>query len=130
MSLHTQAGFADFVTGLPAVTLSEQWESLVAKVGGKVFALVGSLGLGAGHVVFKVPEETFEILTVETGIVQAPYFAKRQWVSVAPGALEDEVVRAYIARSHRIIAGKLTRKSRIELGLEAYLSAEASGSTA
>ncbi|KKB06983.1 hypothetical protein VE25_20250 [Devosia geojensis] len=126
MSLHTRAGFTDFVTGLPGVTVHEQWESLVAKVGGKAFALLGD---GSWQVVFKVPEETFEILTTQEGVVQAAYFAKRQWVSVERGALDDEALKAYVARSHRTIAGKLTRKIQAELGLEAYL-AEASGRTA
>jgi Uncharacterized protein conserved in bacteria len=127
MSLHTRAGFADFVTSLPGVTVDEQWESLVAKVGGKVFALIGD---GSWQVVFKVPEETFEILTSQEGVAQAAYFAKRQWVSVETGALDDEALKLYIARSHRTIAAKLTRKARVELGLEAYLAEAASGSTA
>jgi predicted DNA-binding protein (MmcQ/YjbR family) len=37
----TRAAFEKFVTSLPAVTLLEQWDSIVAKVGGKVFALTG-----------------------------------------------------------------------------------------
>jgi predicted DNA-binding protein (MmcQ/YjbR family) len=127
MSLHTRAGFADFATSLPGVTVHEQWESLVAKVGGKVFALMGD---SAWQVVFKVPEDSFDILTTQEGVAQAAYFAKRQWVSVERGALDDAALKAYIARSHRIIAGKLTRKARAELGLETYLAEEATGSTA
>ncbi|RYG87793.1 MAG: MmcQ/YjbR family DNA-binding protein, partial [Alphaproteobacteria bacterium] len=41
MSLHQRDGFAAFVGGLKATTLSEQGEALVAKVGGKVFCLLG-----------------------------------------------------------------------------------------
>ena len=47
----TRAAFARAVSTLPGVTLHEQWDSLVAKVGGKVFALVGADG---GSIVFKV----------------------------------------------------------------------------
>lgn len=126
MSLSVQTAFIDYVTSLPAVTVHEQWGSHVAKVGGKVFALIGAGGSPAA-IDFKVPETSFEILTSQEGIGQAPYFAKRHWVSVAPGALDDAALKAYIAQAHRMVAGALTRKAKAELRLEAYLS---SGATA
>jgi predicted DNA-binding protein (MmcQ/YjbR family) len=115
MSLHAVRSFTRYVGTLPAATLVEQWGSHVAKVGGKVFALLSEDGT---HIAFKVTEMSFEGLTTLEGIGQAPYFAKRQWVTVARGAaLSDADLRAYIAASHRMIAGKLTRKLRAELGL-------------
>ena len=117
MSLHGSKAFRKYVATLPAATLAEQWESHVAKVGGKVFALCGRDG---DHVTFKVTELSFEALTGIDGVGQAPYFAKRAWVSVARGAaLSDADLKAYIAASHRMIASKLTRRARAELGLEA-----------
>lgn len=116
MTLHTARAFRKYVSSLPAVTLVEQWGSHVAKVGGKVFALCGQDG---GHLTFKVTELSFEALTGIEGVGQAPYFAKRAWVSVAKGAeLSDADLRAYLAASHRMIAQKLTRKTRAELGLD------------
>ncbi len=114
MSLHQRAGFTAFTTGLAGVTLHEQWESLVAKVGGKVFCLLGD---HTGDVVFKVSEIAFDGLVELEGIGQAAYFAKRQWVRVPPGALDGALLEAYIRESHRLIAGKLTRKLRAELGV-------------
>lgn len=115
MAVHSVKAFDKYVSGLKAVTLVEQWESHVAKVGGKVFALCGDDG---SHITFKVGEMSFEGLTSIEGITQAPYFAKRQWVSVSKGtALSDADLRAYIAASHEMVAGKLTRKLRAELGL-------------
>lgn len=114
MSLTSRAGFERFVSGLPGTSLVEQWESVVAKVGGKVFCLFGPKD---GSITFKVSETSFEGLTASPGIGQAPYFAKGQWVNVARGALEDETLRAYLAEAHRIIAAKLTRKARAEFGL-------------
>ena len=114
MSLHDRQRFAAFATGLPAATLVEQWESLVAKVGGKVFCLRGEQ---SGDIVFKVSEMSFDGLTDLEGIGQAGYFAKRQWVRVEPGALEDGLLEGYIRQSHQIIASKLTRRIRAELGL-------------
>jgi predicted DNA-binding protein (MmcQ/YjbR family) len=115
LSLHGVKAFSKFVLGLPAVTMVEQWESHVAKVGGKVFALCGDDG---SHITFKVSELSFEGLSQLDGVGQAPYFAKRQWVSVAKGAaLNDAELKGYIAASHRIVASKLTKKARAELGL-------------
>jgi predicted DNA-binding protein (MmcQ/YjbR family) len=114
MSLHDRDDYRQFIGTLPAATLGEQWEALVAKVGGKVFCLLGDDG---GVLVFKVTEIAFDGLVEIDGIEQAAYFAKRQWVRVTRGALDAELLAGYIRESHRLIAGKLTRKLRAELGL-------------
>ena len=113
-AVHDRDRFAEFVGGLPAATLNEQWGALVAKVGDKVFCLRGE---ESGDIVFKVSELAFDGLVELPSIAQAAYFAKRQWVRVEPGALEDELLQGYIRESHRIIASKLTRKVRAELSL-------------
>ena len=41
MSLFEPERFGSFTTSLPGVSLVDQWESRVAKVGGKVFTLLG-----------------------------------------------------------------------------------------
>jgi predicted DNA-binding protein (MmcQ/YjbR family) len=116
--LHLPEAFTAFVTALPAVTINPQWGSQVAKVGGKAFCLLGEQPDGGpGSIVFKVSEIAFDGLVELEGIVQAPYFAKRQWVSVAPGALERELLEGYIRQSHALVTAKLTRKLRAELGL-------------
>jgi len=114
MNLHDRDSYRSFLLSLPAVTLHEQWEALVGKVGGKVFCLNGDT---SGDIVFKVMEIAFDGLTETEGVGQAAYFAKRQWVRVTPGALEDDLLAGYIRESHRLIASKLTRKVRAELGL-------------
>ncbi len=119
MSLYDTAGFDAAAAALPGGTLTDQWDSRVAKVGGKVFALLGALGKGEARIVFKCGEDSFEILTAIDGVDQAPYFAKRQWVSVSEAAdLTDDELRAYIARSHGLVARGLTRKVRQELGID------------
>lgn len=116
MRLHSAKAFRSYVASLPAVTLVQQWDAHVAKVGGKVFALCGEDG---GHITFKVTELSFDVLTSLEGIGQAPYFAKRAWVSVAKGApLSDRELKAYVKASHGLIAARLTRKLRAELGLD------------
>lgn len=118
MGLHERAAFTAFVTTLPAVTLHEQWEALVAKVGGKVFCLLGDT---SGDIVFKVSEIAFDGLVEMDGIAQAPYFAKRAWVRVEQGTLEPELLTGYITASHAMIAARLTRKLKAELGLSSFV---------
>lgn len=100
---------------MPAATKVVQWGGAdVYKVGGKVFAICGL----AGGLSFKVTEIGFEVLTDEGGPGrQAPYLAKGQWVSVDLDDMEPDEVAGWIATSHDLIAAKLTRKVRAELGL-------------
>lgn len=99
--------------GLPAVTHVVQWgDHDVYKVGGKVFGICGGESLS-----FKVSEIGFLVLT-ETGVgQQAPYLAKGQWVIVQLDDVQADDVQGWLATSHSLIAAKLTKKARLELGL-------------
>mgnify|MGYP001202549806 CR=1 FL=1 len=116
MSLYTRDGFDEALSALPGVSFVDQWDARVAKVGGKVFCLLSD---AAPHrLVFKCGEESFDILASLDGVEQAAYFAKRQWVSVTQGSeLGEDDLRAYIGRSHALVAAGLTRKLRAELGI-------------
>lgn len=98
---------------LPAASKVVQWGgSDVYKVGAKVFAICGD-----GALSFKVTEIGFVGLT-ESGLGrQAPYLAKGQWVAVDLDAIRGEDAAEWLAASHGLIAAKLTRKARAELGL-------------
>jgi predicted DNA-binding protein (MmcQ/YjbR family) len=100
---------------LPAVTKVVQWgDSNVYKVGGKVFAMCAP----GGGLSFKVTEIGFVVLTQAGGPGrQAPYCAKGQWVAVPIDDLDPEDAAAWLATAHSLIAAKLTRKLRAELGL-------------
>lgn len=116
-NLFRQPDFDAFVLALPGTKLVDQWESRVAKVGDKVFTLLNGAG-GQARLVVKVTEESFEILTALEGIEQAPYFAKRKWVSIREGApLSEEDLGYYLTRSHGLVAAGLTKKLRAELGI-------------
>lgn len=116
MTLHSLRAFDRYVASLKAATISEQWDAHVAKIGGKVFALIGDSGT---PIVFKVSEISFDGLTTLEGVDQAAYFAKRAWVRVEKGApLSDAELKAYIKASYDMITAKLTRKARAELGLD------------
>jgi predicted DNA-binding protein (MmcQ/YjbR family) len=119
MSLFDRKEFERFAGAMAGVTFADQWESRVAKVGGKVFTLL-TTGLhdDVPRIVFKVSEESFEILTAIDGIAQAPYFAKRQWISVSDTAdLPAKDLSTYVERSYRLVAKGLTKKARAELGI-------------
>lgn len=109
----TRAEVEAFAMGLPAVTKVIQWgESDVFKAGGKVFAISGDVSVS-----FKVTEIGFVVLT-ESGIGrQAPYCAKGQWTAVDIASVAEADLTSWLATAHGLIAAKLTRKSRAELGL-------------
>ena len=118
MSLFEPESFENFVISLPGVSLVDQWESRVAKVGGKVFTLLRLTSPDLHSIVFKCPEESFVVLTGIEGVKQAPHFAKRQWVCVPKEAgLSDAEVETYLRRSYRLVAAGLTKKVRQELGI-------------
>ncbi|WP_337187907.1 MmcQ/YjbR family DNA-binding protein [Phenylobacterium sp.] len=100
---------------LPAATRVVQWGgSDVYKVGGKVFAVCGL----AGGLAFKVSPIGFEVLTTAGGPGrQAPYFAKGGWVLVDLDGLEADEAAGWLSTAHELIAGRLTRAVRAELGL-------------
>lgn len=102
-----------FAMRLPAVTKVIQWGgSDVFKVGGKVFAIGGDVSVS-----LKVTEIAFMALT-ETGVGrQAPYCAKGQWVAVDIASVPATDLQSWISTAHDLIAAKLTRKLRAELGL-------------
>ena len=98
---------------LPAVTKVVQWgASDVYKVGGKVFAICGDEGIS-----FKVSEIGFLALTEGGPGRQAPYCAKGQWANVPLDALTNGDLTDWLSTAHQLIAAKLTKKARAELGL-------------
>lgn len=117
MSLYDQDRFDAFVGTLAGTSLADQWESRLSKVGGKIYTLLHGTGEDA-RIVVKVTEESFEILTALDRIEQAPYFAKRKWVTIRAGSpLSEDELAHYIRRSHALVAAGLTRKLRAELGI-------------
>ena len=103
---------------LPAVTKVVQWgDSDVYKVGGKVFAVCGLGSAMGGGLTFKVSEIGFMALTEGGPARQAPYFAKGHWVIVGLADLDAGDLESWLASSHALVAAKLTRVMRRELGL-------------
>lgn len=117
----TRSEFDAFCKSLPATTNVVQWgNASVWKVGGKIFALCSKWGDGSHDKVgFKCSDLSYALLIQQPGLLPAPYLARAKWVQLAEnGALCDDDLKAYIETAHALIAGKLTRKTRRELGLE------------
>ena len=116
-SIMRREPFEAFILSLPHATLVRQWrDDSVAKIGGKIFALLDN---DPGEIWLKVSDMAFELLCELDGVRPAPYFARAGWVAIsAVSPLDGDEVEAYVRDAHRIVVGKLTRKVRGELGLE------------
>ena len=88
----------------------------VYKVGGRMFA-VTAVGGDTGCSI-KVSDIAFEAL-IETGRARpAPYLARAKWVRFDQLAdLDSAEMADWLASAHALVAAKLTRKQRAELGL-------------
>jgi predicted DNA-binding protein (MmcQ/YjbR family) len=114
----TPEAFDEACLALPGATLSVQWgNDHVFKVGGKMFAVRGA-SVPQGGVSFKVSDVAFEVL-IETGrAIPAPYLARAKWVRFGDlPDLDDAEVADWLKTAHGLVAAKLTRKLRAELGL-------------
>lgn len=122
MSLFDRETFEHFVLGLPAATLVHQWgNTAVAKVGGKMFATHGHWdGPDVWQIGFKCSDMSFRMLSEIEGVFPARYLARAKWVSVHErSALPVDDLEAYLRESHRIVAAKLSKAMRADLGLSA-----------
>ena len=100
---------------LPHVTEQVQWESLVFKVGGKMFALA-PVEPGKFCLSLKVEPKEFDELVETPGIAQAPYAAKRMWFAMESlSALPKAEVERRIRASYDLVFAKLTKKAQAEL---------------
>jgi len=99
---------------LPAATKVVQWGGAdVYKVGGKVFAICGL----RGGLSFKVSEIGYVALTEGGPARPAPYLARGHWVIIDLDGADDADIADWLANAHALIAAKLTRVARRELGL-------------
>jgi len=114
----TPKAFDAAAMALPGATMTVQWgDDHVYKVGGKMFAVLGG-AVGASGFSLKASEVAFAVL-VETGrAVPAPYLARAQWLHFSDLAAQDAAeVADWLKTAHGLVAAKLTRKARAEIGL-------------
>ncbi len=116
--------YQSFCGGLPATTHVVQWGgSHVWKVGGKVFAVGGWAKDSDDDVMavsFKCSDIVFEVLRDAPGCRPAPYLASRgmTWIQCFDrSSVSTQELKGHIEASHALVAAKLTKKKRAELGL-------------
>lgn len=102
------------------VSSDVKWgDDLVYSVGGKMFAVHCLRGRQAGSLSFKVDDERFLELTELAGIEPAPYLARARWILLTdPRIFSRPELEALLRRSYTLVAAKLTRKLRQELGIQ------------
>ena len=111
-----RAGVGKVCLALPGVTLEHPFgdDHDAYKVGGKMFAIIG----GMGGLSFKASDIAFEVLTETGRAIPAPYLARGKWVHLAdPADWPDDELADHLKTAHALIAAKLTKKARAELGL-------------
>ena len=102
----------------PEATEQIQWNSLVFKVSGKIFAIARLEDEGTA-LSFKCTPEEFALLTENEGIVQAPYLARGHWVSlVAFDILSAAELATRLRESYDLVVAGLPKKVRAAAGLE------------
>ena len=98
-----------FCRQLPGATEEMKWEKLAFCIDGKIFAIL-SLEPDDVMLCFKCPPEAFGELTELPGIIQAPYFARRQWVALEPtAALPRNLLAPLLRTSYELVLAKLPR---------------------
>ncbi len=102
---------------LPVVKEEIKWGAdLVFSVGGKMFCVTSFDEPFKAS--FKVADESFEELCNREGFIPAPYLARAKWVLVSNEArLVKNEWENFIKQSYSLVAAKLTKKQRTELGI-------------
>jgi predicted DNA-binding protein (MmcQ/YjbR family) len=101
---------------LPHATEEVLWtESLVFKVGGKMFAMM-PLSPDRVRLSFKCTVEEFAELTEREGIIPAPYIARAHWIALeSVDVLPRSEVMRLIRDSYHLVFARLTKKLQAEL---------------
>ncbi|SFG70011.1 MmcQ/YjbR family DNA-binding protein [Pontibacter chinhatensis] len=104
---------------LPGVTESIKWgHDLCFCVAEKMFLVVG-LDKTPTSASFKVDKEEFEEMCNRPGFIPAPYMARYKWVMVDDlNRMQAQEWEQRVRKSYDLIAGKLPKKVRKEIGLE------------
>lgn len=119
-------GFNRFCSTFPATTHVVQWgNSEVWKVAGKVFAIGSRSKAGTPAYTFKTSELNFVFLSAADGYIPAPYLASRgmKWIQQVDTAGQlDEDLKYYLSESYRIVSLGLSKRKRLELGINVDLN--------
>jgi predicted DNA-binding protein (MmcQ/YjbR family) len=100
---------------LPRVTEQVQWESLVFKIGGRMFA-IAALEPSEHYLSLKCSAEAFAELVERPGIVPAPYLARALWVALESlDAVSRPELERMLREAYEMVFAKLPKKAQAEL---------------
>jgi predicted DNA-binding protein (MmcQ/YjbR family) len=101
---------------LPGATLDVKWgEDHCYCVGGKMFAATDGAYSNLG---FKATDIAFEALTSSGRALPSKYLARARWVTLPDLAAQDAAeVADWVRTAHALVAAKLPRKLKAELGI-------------
>jgi predicted DNA-binding protein (MmcQ/YjbR family) len=107
-----------YCLSFPHATEDVQWgHDLLFRIAGKIFAVI-ALEETPPCLCFKCTPEDFAELVEREGIIPAPYMARNHWVLVQSlDGLPRADMKRLIKDSYEMVAAKLTKKVRAELGL-------------
>lgn len=104
----------DYCLSRTGATEIFQWEALVFKVAGKIFAIVS---MEEGRISLKCSPEDAAELVERNGIIPAPYMARNHWISIQDlEAVTRQELKDWIKNSYDLVVAKLPRKLREGLG--------------
>jgi predicted DNA-binding protein (MmcQ/YjbR family) len=101
---------------LPGATLDIKWgEDHCYCVGGKMFCATDG---AYSNLSFKASDIAFEALTESGRATPSKYLARAKWVSLDDLAAQDAAeVADWVRTAHGLVAAKLTKTVRTELGI-------------
>ncbi|HTQ58391.1 MAG TPA: MmcQ/YjbR family DNA-binding protein [Bryobacteraceae bacterium] len=104
-----------YCMSLPQAAETVQWNSLVFKIAGKIFAIL-ALEPANTWLSLKCTPAEFADLTERPGIIQAPYLARNQWVALeTEDALTPAEIKRLLRGSYTLVVEKLPKKTRAAL---------------
>jgi len=104
-----------YCLSFPHATETLQWEALVFKVAGKIFA-IAALEPERHVLSIKCAEGKFSEMIECPGVVPAPYLARAKWIAFeSEDAIPHQQLRGLIRESYDLVFAKLPRKAREEL---------------
>ncbi|MFN3955044.1 MAG: MmcQ/YjbR family DNA-binding protein [Pararhodobacter sp.] len=116
MSNHQNRAFVKACcAALPGAVVDDPWGGGhdAWKVGGKLFAVIGTMDTGVS---VKCADTDTAQLIIEMGRAErAPYF-HRSWVHIPWGLVPDEELRERIETSYGLIRARLPKKVQVTLG--------------
>ena len=110
----------NFCAALPHATGDIKWGvDQVYSIGGKMFCVAFVDAKKSATVSFKVDDDLFLSFTDRAGFIPAPYMARAKWVQVIDlKKVSDTELKALIKRSYELVTLKLTKKLRVEMGMD------------